>query len=266
MDLFYRKYGEGPPLIILHGLYGDSSNWVSIARHLGRNYTVFVPDMRNHGNSPHSQVHNYRVMSSDIIEFTEKKSLPKVSLLGHSMGGKTAMTFSVMNPEKVAALIIADISPFSRNNQSDRIPRFHRKVLDALLNTDISSYKGRAEIEKKMAEIIGDERTAAFLLKNLYRMKNGSYGWRLNARSLYDNLEQLMGSIPSDIYNMVTGFPVLFIKGSDSEYMPESHFPDITNLFPAAEFKIIEGAGHWLHAEKPKEFTETVMSFLEGGY
>jgi len=266
MDLFYRKYGEGPPLIILHGLYGDSSNWITIARQLEKNYTVFVPDMRNHGNSPHSREHDYMAMSSDIIEFTEKKSLPKVSLLGHSMGGKAAITFSMMNPEKVAALIIADISPFSRSDQSDTIPRFHQKVLETLLNTDISSYSGRAEIEKAISEIIGDRRTASFLLKNLYRMENGKYGWRLNARSLYDNLDNLMGGVPADINNKITGFPVLFIKGSDSGYLPESHFPAITGLFPAAEFKTIEGAGHWLHAEKPEEFTETVKSFLEGSY
>ncbi|MFO7575823.1 MAG: alpha/beta fold hydrolase [Bacteroidales bacterium] len=266
MDLFYRKYGEGPPLIILHGLYGDSSNWVTIARHLEKNYTVFVPDMRNHGNSPHSQVHDYMAMSSDIAEFIEKKSMSKVSLLGHSMGGKTAMTFSAKNPDKVASLIIADISPFIRSDQSDKIPRFHQKVLGTLLNTDISSYSGRAEIEEIIAEMIGDTRTASFLLKNLYRMENGRYGWRLNARSLYDNLNKLMGTIPADISRTVTGFPVLFIKGSESGYLPESHFPMITDLFPAAEFKIIEGAGHWLHAEKPEEFSETVLSFLEGGY
>jgi esterase len=266
MDLFYREYGEGPPLIILHGLYGDSSNWVTIARHLGKNYTVFVPDMRNHGKSPHSGVHDYMAMSTDITEFAEKRSLPKISILGHSMGGKTAMTFSVMNPEKVAALIIADISPFSRSDQSDTIPRFHQKVLETLLNTDISSYSGRGEIEKIISEIIGDRRTASFLLKNLYRAENGSYDWRLNARSLYDNLDKLMGSIPADISNKVTGFPVLFIKGSESGYLPESHFNAISGLFPAAEFRIIEGAGHWLHAEKPEEFTQTVKNFLEGGY
>ena len=266
MDLYYRKYGQGPPLIILHGLYGDSSNWITIARHLEKKYTVYVPDMRNHGRSPHSTAHDYISMSNDINEFSAKRSLQKISLLGHSMGGKTAMTFSVLNPEKVAALIIADITPFSRSDQGDTIPRFHQKVLDTLLNTDISSYSERASIEKIITEKIGDARTTAFLLKNLYRAENGSYRWRLNARSLYDNLNELMGPIPADVTSEVTGFPVLFIKGSDSGYLPGSHFPDISNLFPAAEFKIIEGAGHWLHAEKPDEFTESVQAFLEGNY
>ena len=246
MDLFYREYGQGPPLLILHGLYGDSSNWVTVARNLGKKFTVYVPDMRNHGNSPHSRVHDYLAMSNDITEFIETKSLSRVSLLGHSMGGKVAMTFSVNNPDKVAALIIADISPFSRDDQSDTIPRFHQKVLDALLNTDLSSYAGRAEIETAISDITGDSRTASFLLKNLYRKENRMYGWRLNARALYDNLDTLMGSVPADITRAVTGFPVLFIRGGDSGYLPESHFTDITRLFPAAEFKTIHGAGHWL--------------------
>lgn len=266
MDLYYRKYGQGPPLIILHGLYGDSSNWVTIARKLEKSFTVYLPDMRNHGNSFHSQKHDYLAMSSDIARFTEMISADRVSFLGHSMGGKAAMTFALQNPERVAALIVADISPFSRSGLQDSIPRFHRKVLDTIIYTDISSYTARSQVEKAVSEKIGDAGTTSFLLKNLQRGDDGRFRWKLNARALSDNLGLLMGSVQADTGSPVTGFPVLFIRGGDSGYLPESHFPEIGRLFPAAEFKTLEGTGHWLHAEKPDEFTEIVKLFLGGAY
>ncbi|MBE0673044.1 MAG: alpha/beta fold hydrolase [Bacteroidales bacterium] len=267
MQLFYRKLGSGPPMVILHGLYGSSDNWVSIARRLAVRYTVFIPDMRNHGESPHSHLHDYEHMCSDIEEFTTRHVGSKFILLGHSMGGKVAMTFALRHPDDLAALIVADISPLARSSEQTSIARSHEKILNALLDHEITLLPDRQSVEKRLSTETGDARVASFLMKNLRRNENGSFSWKLNAAALFSNLDKLMAGIPATEGNcQATGFPVMFIRGGFSEYLPDSHFSAISDMFPAAIFKTIEGTGHWLHAEKPDEFTDSVMKFLDGSY
>ncbi|MDX9928881.1 MAG: alpha/beta fold hydrolase [Bacteroidales bacterium] len=268
MKLFFRKYGKGPPLVILHGLYGSSDNWIPIAARLSDEYTVLLPDQRNHGSSPHSALHDYIYLSSDIEEFAEKNIDGPFILLGHSMGGKAAMTFALRHPELLNALIVADISPFTRSDDQSAIARSHNNILEALLKTDLSAFSSRAAIEKEISSYIGDEKVTSFIMKNLQREGKDKFAWKLNAAALCDNIDKLMETIPfsNSGESMAVGFPVLFIRAGRSNYLPESHIPDIARIFPTATFRTIEGAGHWLHAEEPAKFTQMVKDFLGGDY
>jgi pimeloyl-ACP methyl ester carboxylesterase len=268
MKLFYRKLGEGPPIIILHGLYGSSDNWMSIARKLSDTYTIFLPDQRNHGRSPHSMRHDYSDMTTDLEEFVNENINGKFSLLGHSMGGKTAISFALKNPALLDSLIVADISPFSRHPDDFKIVESHMKIIRILLHTDLESAMSREEAENKVLAEFQDKRLASFLLKSIYRNETGNFAWRINAPAIFNNLETLMAGLelPDTGPSGVTGFPVLFIRGGDSDYLPESHFADLHSLFPAAEIHTLSETGHWLHAEKPEEFTNIVRKFLAGNY
>jgi esterase len=268
MKLFCRILGEGPPVVILHGLYGSSDNWMTIARNLSKTYTVFLPDQRNHGRSPHSMWHDYTEMTTDLEELVNEYITGKFVLLGHSMGGKTAISFALQHPTLLDSLIIADISPFSRHPEDYKIEESHLKILNLLLYTDIESANTREEAEQRVLAGLDDKRVAAFLLKSIYRNDSGKFAWRINARAIFNNLAKLMAglTLPESAASGVTGFPVLFIRGANSGYLPESHFAEIRTLFPAAEIHTIPETGHWLHAEKPDVFTAVVREFLEGNY
>lgn len=268
MKLFFRKMGEGPAVIILHGLYGSSDNWVSIARELSSDYSIYIPDQRNHGKSPHSSHHDYTDITTDIEEMIQENINGKVALLGHSMGGKVAINFAIRHPERITSLIVADISPFRRYPDDISIVESHEKILKTLLYTDISSASSRNDAEEMVMKEIPDKRVAGFLLKNITRDKSGKFIWKLNASALYNNIDNLMAglTITEEISGGITGFPVLFIRGGDSDYLPDTHRMDILKLFPAAEFITIPDTGHWLHADKPEEFVGIVKKFLGGTY
>jgi esterase len=268
MKLFYRKLGKGPPLIILHGLYGSSDNWMSIAKKLSDNYTVFIPDQRNHGRSPHSNQHDYSVMASDLEEFIQDHIRSKVILIGHSMGGKTAIFFAHTHPEALSSLIIIDISPFNRKPQDNTMPEAHERIIQAMLNADISSAKTRGEAQENFLSKFGDLRIGRFLLKNLYKDDSGRFAWRINVQAIRNSLEHLMAGLPdpSAATTEITGFPVLFLRGEESDYIPESHLDDIKRLFPAADIITVAETSHWLHAEKPEEITTIIRDFLSGNY
>lgn len=262
MELFFRYKGTGPPVVILHGLYGSSDNWLSVAGMLGGRYSVYIPDLRNHGRSPHHPASDYDSMCADIEEFVARHVRGRFTILGHSMGGKLAVTYAARNPSSIAALIVADISPFNPMPPSEKITRFHIRVLDALNDPKLLENSSRVEIEEKLSLITGDRRVAAFLLKNLQRSNHGRFTWRLNTQALKASLDSIMGPVKIESELIITGFPVLFIRGGESDYLPENHLPSITRVFPAAELKTIAGAGHWLHAEKPEIFTKIVTDFL----
>ncbi len=254
MKLFYRSYGSGPPLIILHGLYGSSDNWLSVAKMIGDVYTVYLPDLRNHGQSPYSAEMNYDVMRDDLYELADQLKLDKFFLAGHSMGGKAAMAFALKWPEKLNGLLIADISPFTSEITGRSAYLRHRSVISAMLSLDLTVIKTRAEAESKLMKKIDSEKIRSFVLKNLQRSHKNTFSWKINVSSLLNNLERIMEGIDrSQIINYrITGFPVIFLKGSDSDYINPEDYTDIQKIFPAAEIVEIHEAGHWLHADQPE--------------
>jgi esterase len=266
MRLFFRKYGNGPPLFILHGLYGSSDNWVSIARSLSESYTVYLPDQRNHGQSPHSNEHTYDSMSQDLFELVSDLKINKFSLAGHSMGGKTAVNFAMKWQEKINALTIIDISPFKSEDKERKFFLEHKRILETLLSADLSGIRSRDEAESFLSGRIESEKTRGFIMKNLTRSGEGGFRWKLNVKSLYDNLEIITGGIPrpTRVTEPVTGFPVTFIKGGDSDYLTDNELKDILKLFPAAEIITVKDAGHWVNSERPDAIIEILLNQLKG--
>jgi pimeloyl-ACP methyl ester carboxylesterase len=264
MKLFYRKYGSGPPLIILHGLFGSSDNWVSIAKSLADNFTVILPDQRNHGQSPHSDIHDYDSMRDDLFELANDLSLKKFFLAGHSMGGKTAIAFAMKWPEMLNGLLIADISPFTNEAARNSIYSEHNNILSAVLSIDLTKVSTRSDAEKLLSEKIESEKTRGLIMKNLQRTGDNSFSWKINAESLLKNLDRIMTGVErrQDYNHQITGFPVIFLKGGDSDYIPSDDFKDILMVFPAAELIVIPGAGHWINADKPEEVVKNIKRLL----
>ncbi len=250
MDLFYREYGSGEPLIILHGLMGSSDNWATHARGFAEHYHVFIPDQRNHGQSFHSDGFNYDVLVSDLEEFVEQYTGAPVSLIGHSMGGKVVMQYTLQNPKNVKKLIVADMVP--KNYRVD-----YDLIFSALKAVDLKTITSRSEAERIVSGYIDDFGMRQFLLKNLTRSDNG-YKWKANLKSIEENIQQT--GLWNSTRKQYDG-PALFISGDKSGYVKETDHSIISNLFTAAKFKSLN-AGHWLHAEKPNEFMASAISFL----
>ncbi len=269
MKLFFRKYGVGPPMVILHGLYGMSDNWTHIAKFFANKFQVFIPDQRNHGNSPHTHEHTYEKMVEDLLNFIDEHLLERVILIGHSMGGKTAMKFSVLHGERVSHLIVVDIAPKSYKEDSLKSTGelSHHIILEKMCLVDFERCKSRSEIDDFLGTVIRSSRVRQFLLKNIHRSKNGNYSWTLNLESLRNNIDLIMNGVSYDELlpnSSVSGFPVLFLKGSNSSYIRNDDEEKIRKIFPFAEFQSIEGGGHWVHAEQPEQFIRVVERFLEG--
>jgi len=269
MELFYRKYGEaGPPLIIVHGLYGSGDNWVSIARELSDSFEVYVVDQRNHGQSHHSTIHDYPTMRDDLCEFMDGQGIEKAVLIGHSMGGKTIMTFALSCPERVQSLISVDIAPKAYHELAvdSHAAANHAKIIDAMMELDFSGVESREEIDQALRSKIGSDRVRSFLLKNVRRDKEGNFSWRINLKALRDNLDLIMDAVEADHVieeGGITGFPVLFISGANSDYIKAEDLVLIRSIFPIADLVTIPNAGHWIHAEQPALLVKNIKYFLD---
>lgn len=264
MKLFYRKLGEGSPLVIIHGLYGSSDNWLSIGRVLSEHYTVYILDQRNHGSSPHSEKNSFEDMRDDLIEFMDDHNIERVTLLGHSMGGKTAMFYAADYPEKVEKLIVADIAPkdYLVLNETSQF-HLHRNILMAMQDIDFAQVSSRTEVAEIMAEKIDDKRIRQFLLKNITKNKeSGRLQWKLNAEVLYDYLDEIVSGVNkqwlADIIPIVA-YPVTFIRGLNSNYITDDEKTLIKEVYPEAQIIDIPNAGHWLHAEQPEQFIKAIL-------
>jgi esterase len=255
MKLSYRHFGNGKPVIILHGLFGQSDNWVTIARRIADKFSVYIPDQRNHGQSPHSPVLNYIALSDDLFEFMEEHGIGKTILIGHSMGGKAAMTFALEHPELVEKLVVIDISPGKYPERN-----IHTQVITLMLSLDLDSISSRTQAEKILLERYPDERIRMFILKNLYYKQPGKLAWKLNIEAINQNLGQLFEGIFSE--SQYTG-PCLFVRGGNSDYISEKDSELIKSLFPNAVTEIISGASHWVHADAPEELCHVLSFFLE---
>lgn len=253
LALHYHSFGDGRPLIILHGLFGSSNNWRTLAEKLGERFRVFVVDQRNHGNSPHSEEFSFPAMAEDLRLFMEEHGLARASVLGHSMGGKTAMEFALRHPGMVEKLVVVDIAPHA-------YPPDHDEILDAMAELDLASYSSRASIEEALARRLPDVRVRQFILTNLKRFAGGRYAWKINLDVVRRKYGEITKAQTSDI--PFRG-PALFLRGELSRYVREEDLSDIRRLFPAAGLRTIAGAGHWVHADKPGDFLRLVIDFLQ---
>ncbi len=264
MKLFFRKNGNGSPLVIVHGLYGSSDNWVNIGKRLAEKHTVYMLDQRNHGRSPFAETHTYNDMRNDLAEFFEQQNIEKATLLGHSMGGKAAMWFAADFPEKVEKLVIADIAPKDYLLLKDNSQLYlHQNILLAMQEIDFSIIKSRNDVDDFMAEKLDDKRIRQFLLKNIEKDKATKlYRWRVNAEVLYDHLDEIVGGVNKNWFDdriPITAYPVIFIHGMLSNYIMQEDNQLIKEIYPDARIVDIPQAGHWLHAEQPQKFMEAVM-------
>jgi esterase len=267
LNLYFRKMGKGDPLIILHGMYGSSDNWHTVGKALAEKFEVYLVDQRNHGRSPHSPVLSYAILRDDLRDFLDVHDLWKVTILGHSMGGKTAIFFAAAFPHRIKKLIVVDISPRSYKNllKPSSLVLSHLNIIQSLLSLDLEDIDSRTDADRKLAITISSKTVRQFLLKNLVRTKIGKFEWALNIKALQNGLPALMDGIdPKEVEEglRITGFPVLFIRGGDSDYVLHEDEIFIKKLFPEASIITIPGAGHWVHAEKTEEFIKAVKEFL----
>ena len=266
MKLYFREMGQGAPLIILHGLYGCSDNWLTIARRLSAGFRVIVPDLRNHGRSPHHPEHTYPALAADILELMDTLSIEQCMLLGHSMGGKTAVHLAQIAPQKILKLIVVDIAPINYSlliNYSSLAVE-HLNIADILLHTDLRPYTRREDIEQAWAKNIPDTNTRRFLLKNIQRLDKNSYSWKLNIRAIVQNLPGILNGMDDlclEKENRIK-IPALFIKGELSPHIQQEMFPLIHQAFPHSQIVTIPQAGHWLHVEQTEAFLEEAVRFL----
>ncbi|MBA3910164.1 MAG: alpha/beta hydrolase [Rhodobacter sp.] len=242
---------SAPTLLIAHGLYGSGRNWGVIARRLADRREVIALDMRNHGDSPRSDTQSYSDMAADLAEVIETLG-PPVDLLGHSMGGKAAMQLALTRPDLIRRLIVADIAPVAYSHDQTR----HAHAMAAL---DLSQITNRAEADTALAATIEDPSLRAFFLQSL-DLRERPPRWKLNLPALEAEMPKIVGWPGTK--GRFDG-PTLFLTGAESRYVLPEHREEIRGLFPKARFAKIPGAGHWLHAEKPREFEETVRVFLE---
>jgi pimeloyl-ACP methyl ester carboxylesterase len=253
VHLNFKKYGEGlENLIIIHGFLGSLDNWHTLATEFSKDFAVYTLDMRNHGKSPHTESHNIKLMVNDLAEFMEQQNIASANILGHSMGGKVAMQFAFDYTDKVEKLIVADIAP-------RQYKRGHDSLLEALDAVDFTKVTKRKDAEDIMMHLVPDFGTRQFLLKNLTTAANGGYNWRVNLNVLDRDYEEIIKPIE---YDGVFLKPALFLRGELSTYIKPSDELEIQEHFINAQIETISGAGHWLHAENPKEFYEKVIRFL----
>lgn len=254
MKLFYRQFGEGRPVIILHGLFGLSDNWVSIGKRIATEFAVYIPDLRNHGQSAHSPTMNYPALTDDLLEFIEEHDLENIILIGHSMGGKVAMNFALDHPELLAQLVVIDISPRRYPARS-----VHSDIINAMLSVNLEQVSSRSQVEVLLQKALPDVRIRQFILKNLYYRAPGKPAWRPNLEAIQNNLEFIFDGIPPGRTFLK---PSLFVRGGLSDYITPQDESLIREMFPLAQIKTIPSATHWVHADAPKELCRLLSASL----
>ncbi|MFM7854369.1 MAG: alpha/beta fold hydrolase [Flammeovirgaceae bacterium] len=252
MNLFFRKSGQGQPLLILHGLFGSSDNWYSLSKVFAEQYTVYTLDQRNHGQSPHSDAFDYKILAQDLENFLLEQNIENPIVIGHSMGGKTAMNLAIKNPSLIEKLIVVDIAP-------KPYPIHHDHILDGLTAIPLESIHSRSEAEVILAEYVDEADVRQFLLKNLSRNSEGKFVWRINLPAIDKHIEDIGTGMQFEGTYIK---PTLFIKGARSGYFKEGDDEKILQYFPTAQIVTVD-TGHWVQAENPKVFVEVVNNFLK---
>lgn len=251
MKLHYRELGSGQPFVILHGLFGYSDNWQTHAKKLADYYRVILVDQRNHGHSNWSEEMSYELMADDLAELCADLQLSNIILMGHSMGGKTAMTFAKHHEQLLAKLIIVDMG-------IKRYPMHHEQIIAGLKTINLSSGLSRSDAEQQLSTFVDSPGIRQFLLKNLYWNEQKQLAWRMNIPVLEREMDEILKemSFEKEIFTHT-----LFIRGALSNYILDEDWNEIEEAFPDSSLVTIENAGHWVHAEAPKEFMEEVLSF-----
>jgi pimeloyl-ACP methyl ester carboxylesterase len=252
VKLNYKIHGEGQPLFVIHGLFGSLDNWQTHAKTLGSYFKVILVDARNHGHSPHEERHNYDLMAEDLFVLMKDLNLDKAAFIGHSMGGKVVMRFAQLYPELVTKLIVVDMG-------IKAYPMHHDVILEGLKSMDFDKITSRSLADQHLEQYVKDFAVRQFLLKNLYWIEPGKrLAWRMNLPVLEQEMFEILARLPEGNAAM----PTLFLYGMLSNYVLEDDIESIEEMFTHAVFEGIEGAGHWVHAEKPNEFLDAVLRFL----
>ncbi len=251
MKLYFKTFGEGRPLMILHGLFGSSDNWLSHAKEFAQHFKVYLIDLRNHGRSPHSNDFSYDAMAEDLLELIADENLRDVLLVGHSMGGKTILRFAQSHSFLIERMIVADMGVKSYKPH-------HDEIFKGLFAVDVENCASRKEAEERLSAFIAEESTRQFLLKNIYWKEQGKLAWRFNLQALFDNRGEIILPLP----DVQIETPTLFIRGELSNYIQETDFESILELVPQATFRTIDKTGHWVHAEAPETFRKMVLDYL----
>ena len=249
--LFAHQLGSDKPLLILHGLLGSSDNWITVARELAEFYTVFSLDLRNHGRSFHSGHFDYLAMADDVKTFIEQQSMGKVSLIGHSMGGKTAMQFAYLYPEHVHKLVVVDIAPKA-------YPPHNLNAVDALISLDLATISRLSQADEQLQSAIPDISERLSHLKNLKRAPDGTYRWQVNLETIRNNYPFISDAVDGGSYTK----PCLFLRGVNSDYIQDADWDDILECFPLARLVTIPRAGHWIHIQARPLFIRKVLDYL----
>ena len=247
----YKQIGEGSDVILIHGLFGSSDNLNMVAKSLSDKYKVTSIDVRNHGNSFHENNMDYGVLAQDLINLLDHLNIEKTDLLGHSMGGKIAIQTALSSPHRIKKLIVADISPV-------KYPPHHIRIIEGLKAIDLNLVNSRKDADEQLAAYVDNASVRQFLLRNLSKYE-GKYRFKCNLTYIDACYAQIMQGYCGD--NKFEG-ATLFIKGGDSDYIKPSHRPIISKILPNSKARIIQGAGHWLHAEKTVAFNKVVTNFL----
>ena len=252
MELNHKVFGSGDPVIILHGLFGMLDNWQTIAKKLAEEYMVYIVDQRNHGRSPRMEAHNYAAMAEDLAGFMESQWIHSAHIVGHSMGGKTAMQMAMDYPDMVESLSVIDISPTAST-------RGHDAVFDALNSVAIETLEKRSAAQESMSVHVQEVGVIQFLLKNLTRKKEGGYAWKMNLPIIEKDYERILDAI---VCSAPYEEPTLFIKGGRSRHIVDADLPLMKECFPNYQMKEIPDAGHWVHAEAPDVTLQMLREFL----
>lgn len=250
--LFARQTGTGEPVLILHGLLGSSDNWTAVARELGEAYTVFSLDLRNHGRSFHSHHFDYPAMADDVKSFIDQQNLEKISIIGHSMGGKTAMQFAYLYPEYLDNLVVVDIAPKA-------YPPHNLITVDALLDLDLATISQLSHADAQLQPAIPDTSERLSHLKNLKRGTDGIYHWQVNLEIIRNNYTFISDAVDGGSYPK----PCLFIRGVNSDYIQDADWDDVLDCFPQAELITIPNAGHWVHIQARQVFVSNVLDYFD---
>lgn len=253
MSLNYKTFGQGPPLIILHGLFGMLDNWKSIGTRLAEDFSVYLVDVRNHGRSPHYPTHSYAEIAADLNQWMEEQWIYEATLVGHSMGGKAAIQYAYDYPDHLDKLIVVDIVPKTYSGG-------HESIIRALQAVPIDQVTSRSEVEASLQTTISDRGVILFLMKNLTRKKEGGFQWKMNLPVIANNYTSQIMASPT--YQDRIEVDTLFVRGSKSNYISDADLPLLDNLFSQYRLETCHGAGHWVHADKPEELITLFKDFI----